>query len=361
MSTPLPRPSIPLLSTKPDCAEALARVAAWLRGDILGRPPIRFSAHNSEYGNRDRSLGRSWANLEARWRDITYQIDLFEHDLQHGSYLAETFPVYWPNLGPGVYAAMHGSHVAFGEVTSWTEPVKEPRSVAMNWQHPYLADLDAMTRLSLERSQGRWYTGYTDLHGSLDCVADWRSPQQLCMDLMDDPELVDDLLVVAEKSFVSVFDHYDRMLKAANQPSVNWMGIPVDGRLHIPSCDFAFMISPKQYKRFYEPALTREIAAMTHNIFHLDGKGVARHVDSLLASPHIHAIQWVQGCGTDRPIMQWLPLIKKIQDAGKGVIVDLAPSELEEFIRSTTPRGIYFCIDAPVKDQQAIIERVARW
>ncbi len=353
--------SIPLLSTKPDCAEALERVATWLKGDVLGRPPIRFSAHNSEYGSRDRSLGRSWPDLEHRWRDVQYQIDLYEHDLPHGSYLAETFPIYWPNLGPGVYAAMHGCHVAFGEVTSWTEPVADLRSVAMDWSHRSIADLDAMTKLSIERSQGRWYTGYTDLHGSLDCLADWRSPQQLCLDLMDDEDLVDDLQVIAEESFVPVFDRYDAMLKAAGQPSCNWMGIPVDGRLHIPSCDFAFMISPAQFRRFYEASLGRELAAMTHNIFHLDGKGVARHLDRLLADPRINAIQWVQGCGDDQPIMQWLPLIKKVQAAGKGIIVDLKPDELDGFIRATGREGIYLCIDAPVADQPDIIKRVARW
>lgn len=352
---------IPLLTTKPDCAEALERIATWLRGGILGRPPIRFSAHNSEYSSNDRSLGRSWASPEQRWRDIVYQVDLFEHEIAHGSYLAETFPIFWPNLGPGIYAALHGSDVHFGDITSWTKPLANPRSAEMDWRHPFLVDLEAMTKLSLERSKGRWYTGYTDLHGSLDCLADWRSPQQLCMDLIDDPALVDHLLSVAEASFVPVYDHFDLMLKAAHQPSCNWMGIPVDGRLHIPSCDFAFMISPRQYERFYKISLDHEVTSMTHNIFHLDGKGVARHLDSLLADSRIHAIQWVQGCGTDRPIMQWLPLIRKVQDAGKGIIVDLLPSELDEFIHSISPQGIYLCIDAQIQDQQTIIDRVAHW
>ena len=60
---------------------------------------------------------------------------------------------------------------------------------------------------------------------------------------------------------------------------------------------------------------------MTHNIFHLDGKGVARHLDEILNVPEIQAIQWVQGAGADQPILPWLPLIKKIQTAGKGVVV----------------------------------------
>lgn len=61
---------------------------------------------------------------------------------------------------------------------------------------------------------------------------------------------------------------------------------------------------------------------MTHNIFHMDGKGVAHHMDAILELPNVQAIQWVQGVADDMPIMQWTPLIQKIQAAGKSVVVD---------------------------------------
>ena len=62
---------------------------------------------------------------------------------------------------------------------------------------------------------------------------------------------------------------------------------------------------------------------MTHNVFHLDGKGMLKHLDRILEVPEIQAIQWVHGVGDDLPIMQWAPVIRKIQAAGKGVVVDL--------------------------------------
>jgi hypothetical protein len=54
----------------------------------------------------------------------------------------------------------------------------------------------------------------------------------------------------------------------------------------------------------------------------------------------------VQGYGNDEPIMQWLPLIKKIQEAGKSVIVDLQMNELDEFIKKVDPIGILLRISA---------------
>ncbi len=65
--------------------------------------------------------------------------------------------------------------------------------------------------------------------------------------------------------------------------------------------------------------------------------GVARHLDVLLEQPEIHAIQWVQGMSMDQPIMQWVPLIERVQAAGKSIIVDLKLSELEAFMSAVRP------------------------
>jgi len=75
----------------------------------------------------------------------------------------------------------------------------------------------------------------------------------------------------------------------------------------------------------------------------------------------IQAFQWVQGMGLDMPIMQWVPLIKKIQDAGKSVIIDLQLNELEDFISSVDKKGIYLCIAADEDLQPDIIKRVEKW
>ena len=97
------------------------------------------------------------------------------------------------------------------------------------------------------------------------------------------------------------------------------------------------------------------------NVFHLDGKGVAKNIDRILDLPEINAIQWVQGVGDDLPIMQWVPFIKKIQAAGKSVVVDLQVSELENFISEMNPKGLLLCIAADEKIQTAIMKRVEKW
>jgi len=94
---------------------------------------------------------------------------------------------------------------------------------------------------------------------------------------------------------------------------------------------------------------------------HLDGPGVTRHIDAILTLPNLQAIHWVQGYGINEPIMQWLPLIKKIQEAGKSVIVDLKMHELDEFIKKVDPTGIMLWIPAEPSEQKDILERVSQW
>ncbi len=353
------------LEQKPDFNQCMERIHAWYEQEVIDRAPIRFAAHNAEYSEAQIIKGRNWPSLKARWWDTDYQIELFEHHLKNSVYHAETFPVFWPNLGPEVYTAFYGAELEYKEVTSYAGPIIEDwsqmGSVSFNRDNPYFRKIEEMTFAALERCKGKYLVGYTDLHPGMDCAAAFRGPEQLCMDLLLEPDEVKKLIDLSSRDFQMIFDHFDAILKTHGQPSVTWMGIPSFGKMHIPSCDFSTMIAPEQFEEFVLPIIQKEVKGMTHNVFHVDGKGVARHIDYLLAIPEINALQWVQGVGDDLPVMQWVKLIKKIQAAGKSVVVDLSISELDPFMKEIRPEGIFLCIAADPAIQPDIIRRVEKW
>ena len=353
------------LQGKPDFEKALQRVEAWFNHEYLDRPPVRFSQTNAQFSSSPAITDRSWTGLKARWFDAEYQVDSFLESIRGRRFYGETFPVFSPNLGPNVYAAFHGAELDYDEVTSWVlhcvHGWDDIHRLNFSRDNEYFRGIEELTRVALEKCSGKFMVGYTDLHGSLDCVADWRGQQDLCFDLIDAPGRVHEMLCLAGKNFLPVFDHYDALLKANGQLSVNWMNIPSRGKMHVPSCDFTSMISTKAFCEFYLPYLQAEVRHTTHNIFHVDGRGVLRHIDHILSIPEVHAIQWVQGVGDDLPILQWLPVIKNIQAAGKGVVVDLQLSELEPFIAGLKPDGLFLCIAAEESDQPDIIRRIERW
>ena len=353
------------LQGKPDFESALRRIEAWFNHEALDRPPVRFAEHNADFAGSKTLATRTWPNLKARWFDVEFQVDFFLESIRGRRFYGETFPVFWPNLGPNVYAAFHGLELDFGEVTSWI------RHTVRDWddlgrlrfsqENEYFQSIENLTRVALEKCLSLFMVGYTDLHGSLDCAADWRDPQQLCLDIVDNPEKVHAMVRLANENFLPVFDHYHEVLKAHGQLSVTWMGIPSRGKMHIPSSDFTALTSTETFCEFYFPTLLNETRHMTHNIFHVDGAGVLRHLDHILSVPEIQAIQWVQGVGDDLPILQWLDLIRRIQAAGKGVVVDLQLHELEDFIAVMKPRGLYLCIAADEKLQPDILKRLEKW
>jgi hypothetical protein len=152
------------------------------------------------------------------------------------------------------------------------------------------------------------------------------------------------------------------MLKDAGQLSVSWIGIPSFGRMHIPSCDFASLISPQFFERFGLPVLQNEVKTMTHNVFHVDGRGVAKNMDAILSVPEVHAIQWVQGMGDDYPIMQWVPFIKNLQSRGVPVVVDLSKEDLVSFIAEMDPRGLFLWVATENEEEEkAMLKHIEKW
>ena len=270
--------------------------------------PLDFlSAQILKLGAPHLIKGRTWPDIKSRWFDAEFQVDFFVESMKGEPYLAETFPVFWPNLGPEVYAAFYGGDLVFREVTSYyTASVRnwaDADRLKLNFNNPYFAKLEEMTRLALEACGDQFLVGYSDFHAGVDCAAAWRDPEQFCMDLITCPREAKALIQKASADFLTVYDYFDSMLKGHNQLSVTWMGIPSYGKLHIPSCDFAAMISTRHFVEFCLPVTLAEVKHMSHNIFHVDGKGVAKNLDYLLEIPEIQAIQYVQGVGDDLPIM----------------------------------------------------------
>ncbi|MCO6450560.1 MAG: hypothetical protein J5I90_07190 [Caldilineales bacterium] len=351
----------------PEFDKSMDRIDAWYHNEIIDRPPVRFVAHNAFLElSQGELVDMSPDERQARWFDAEYQVKLYLKSIAGRNHLGETFPLFFPNLGPDLYAALYGARLEFGEVTSWSVPIVKDWSDAAKLQFDpngvYFRKIEEITAVALEMCRDKALVGYTDLHPGLDCVAAWRDPQQLCFDMIDSPEEVAKLSEIAIADFERIYDHFDGMLREAGQPSVGWMGIPSFGRFHIPSCDFSTMISPGFFNEFGLPILQREVKTMTHNVFHMDGKGVARHLDAILSVPEVHALQWVQGVGDDQPIMQWVPFIKDIQARGVPVIVDLTQKELHGFMEAMSPEGLFLWIATTSEEEErTLLKSISRW
>lgn len=353
------------LETKPDFDSSMKRIDAWLQQEVIDRPPVRFVAHNAAF-NIESSQQKSPEEWRKIWFDVEERVDAYEKSIQGKIFHGETFPLFDPNLGPDVYAAFYGSELQYGEVTSWSHPIiktwDDMKVLKLDMDGVYFKKVEELMACALERCAGKFLVGYTDLHPGEDCAMAWRGSQQLCLDLYDSPAEAKALIDLAYADFQTIFDHFDGILKAHRQPSICWISIPSFGKFHVPSCDFSAMISPAFFAELSLPHLQRVVKSMTHNVYHVDGKGVANHLSHILSVPEINGIQWVQDPHR-QAIMQWAPLVRKVLAAGKSIIVDMKHSELEDFIAAMdSPKGIFLWIDSEDEQEQlAIIRRLEQW
>ena len=353
------------LITKPDYNQCVERIEAWFNGEILDRVPIRFHRHNAEY---DVLHSSNHTSIKERWFDAEYQVDDYLRSIAGMRFNAETFPVYMPNLGPNVYAAFHGGDMTFEDTTSWYHEIihnyeNDLSKIKFSKENLFYKKILELTEVALQKCNNKFIVGYTDLHPGLDCALAWRGTNNLCIDLILETDNAQKLFDLTTQHFLEVYDEYDKILKAHDMPSSTWMNIPVpNGRMHIPSADFSFMISPEDYEKYGLPILKEEVKTMSHNIFHVDGLGVAKHIDTILSVPEVRCIQWVQGMADDYPIMQHLDFIRYVQSKNRGIIVDLSKEDLNEYMEKMSPKNTFLWIATESEEEEiSIMRKVEKW
>jgi hypothetical protein len=353
------------LSSKPDFDRVVERMLAWFECEILDRPVVQIVAPKAAREQRPLPA-RHHATLEERWTDVEYVVERADAEIANTCYLGEAVPLFFPNLGPELLANMLGCGIEFGETTTWSVPLirtwDEPwRDLKVDPDNRWLKTLLRMTRLGLEVGRGKWITGLTDFHPGGDLLAALRDPQNLAMDLIDCPDRIKELMDVLDPAYYRVYEAQYDLMREAGQGTTTWLPAYSPGRYYPTSNDFSCMISKKAFDEFFLEELAREWAWLDHSLYHLDGPGAIRHLDSLLDAPDLHGIQWVPGANSG-PAAQWINLLKRIQSAGKCIHYSISAEEVDVLMEHLRPQGIMFHICASgVEEAKAVLSRIENW
>lgn len=352
------------LEYKPDAARACERMAAWWNGAIIDRPTIMLTAPKPE---RKPYPQKQHASMRERWMDIDFQVACVDIYAANTYWAAESLPVYMPNLGPEILTACYGAELNFTEDTSWSEPIlhdwADIPKLKIDPANEYLNNILAMTRRALEVGRGKFIVGLTDIHPGGDLAASFRDPQQLCVDLVMEPERVKELLAQIYNAFFEFYEMNERVIRAAGQTIISsWLSLFVENqRYYIPSNDFSIMVSTEMFKEFFVDELIAEIEWLDRSIYHLDGPGALRHLDLLLDIKKLDAIQYVYGDGA-KPASRWMDVYKRIQDAGKKMHISVESWEVDLFMQNLNPEGVMMqtSVDS-VEEADALVKKIAKW
>lgn len=301
-------------------------------------------------------------NLTDQWLDMDYVIHSTRESMAATHFGGEAFPFFHPNLGPDIFGAFLGCELEFGKDTSWS------KHFVTDWDQLPKFNFDPankwwkkiveITEAGLADSQGDYLVAITDLHPGLDGLVSLRGPEELCMDLYDHPEAVKARSFEALDVFKKATDELHTIITRKQEGSTNWMGVWHPDKWYVTSSDFICMISQDMFEEFAKDEILAELDYLDASLFHLDGPGALKHLDSLLAMEKLNGIQWVYGAGQPTAA-HWIPVLKKIQDAGKMIHVYILPEELDVLMENLRPEGVMYVTECKTQDDAENLIRKA--
>jgi hypothetical protein len=186
---------------------------------------------------------------------------------------------------------------------------------------------------------------------------------QLCLDLVDCPELVCRAGHHVAQSFAPAFERLYARVSAAGFGATTWLPVIHHGRAYVPSCDFWCMVSPQVARDLIWPTVLVEMAPLERTIFHLDGPQALRHLNLLLDLPSLNAVQWVYGAGNG-PAVRWLHVYRQIRQAGKSLqLIAEDAADALAVLEQLGPAGLWITVEQPfasLEEADAFIKDVER-
>lgn len=291
-------------------------------------------------------------------------IDIFENTYFGG----EALPCIFPALGDAGHAAYFKSKYKFTPQSVWFFPVIndwdsyklefDPESYMLKAGKKLLSYLT-------EQGMDKFFVSMPDNCGSIDALAQLRGSTNLLIDMIEEPVR----LKCAIKTVVNVLkktgNEMFEIIKANNYNGSTSGWALADtwskGRHMMLQCDLSVMISPQMFEEFVLPELEETAAWLDYSAYHLDGQEQIRHLDMILSVKKINMIQWTPVVG--QPCTsEFIPVLKKIQKAGKGLILMPHIWEVEKLLSELSPKGLYLIIRDVESETEAeeLIKKVGK-
>ncbi|MBR4748516.1 MAG: hypothetical protein IK083_02955 [Abditibacteriota bacterium] len=281
-------------------------------------------------------------------------------------FVGDEVPAVNLSFGPDQFCGFMGQKIEYSEDssgTSWSVRCEEELEellpmIRVQKDNPMFAEMLKMHREMAEEFDGRVIIGTLDYHSNWDAVCSLRDPVYASMDMMTCPDTVKQALDLAAKAYGVYFDIFYRAGNMAETGTSCWVNVFCEAKYTTVNCDFITLLGPDQAREFVFPCLEKELEAVDHAIYHLDGYTVNRLLPDILRLPKLRAINYVPGAGAPSDTTTyWLDTYRQILDAGVGVQLFCTPKDALEIHRALrSPNMIYTVNGGITRDVQAFYD-----
>ncbi|MDD5705448.1 MAG: hypothetical protein PHR35_05950 [Kiritimatiellae bacterium] len=347
---------------KRDMSEAQQRLSAWWAGNKVDRTLAAVTAPIDPSHPRVTTFA---ADIPSRYTDASTIASNLDYVLERAFMGGEAFPLDGVYLGPMFHLAFFGCEPHFAETTTWYDPCFETVDDALaglrfDPENRWWLHVKDWIRWSLEHSKGRYLTSLGPMPvAMMDTLAGLLGTEKLMFALAEEPEklhaLRDHLSTLSRQIRGEI---YALFRDSSQHGTIDGMCIWSPGKVLTSQCDLSVMISPTMFREFVVPELEASYADVDHAIYHLDGEEEIQHLDALLAIERLRLIQWIPSTRMAAPEyrkpLNWIPLFRRIQEAGKAVLIYCPPQDVSALLsKIDRSRAILFvnCEDVRTAEQ----------
>ncbi len=300
---------------------ARERLRAFWNGSSLGRPALHITVRNKDAISRPYPWPESKEQLKALQLSPAFHAEMARRQLSNCWHLAEAFPaatvIYGSNLAllpvlTGGDYEVHGNVwiQEFREVLDRPLPCFDPGHPAITGLVCCLEQVASVTGTS----------GFVNppILGldALTCLSLFRSPEQLCIDMLERGDDVKAWCAAATEVNMAVCAlFYETVRKLGYGNCSSWLSTMAEGRFEAVQCDFAVMISPELFGEFVIPDLERFCRVLDYSLYHLDGVEQLRFLPQLAQLPRLNGIQWNPQPG-QKSALRWIDAFREIRRHG---------------------------------------------
>ena len=333
---------------KPDFDIVRRRWTAYWQHEIVDRPPILCTLTKPGFEFKPGSDYR-----DKLFGDMQTALQNARYNQEGMIYPADTLPSLWMSMSTHEFATYLGADLVWpkGEMASEILKGGKLPDSDTNWAHKMVNDWEDILPLKIDENNYWWkriqefyklsvdmLDGYVipyslDFHTNMDLLMSLRGDAELCMDLVDCPEMIDKGMESVRKIFQFV---WERIKEVGKMEEIGyWFDGFSEKSVTVLACDFICMIGKDMFRRWALPTLEFEASLVDNVIFHWDGPGALKHTDDLLGVDKIHTFSYVPSPGEGH--FKYLELYKKVQKAGKSILYEGTPEEIKAVFKELKP------------------------
>jgi len=279
--------------------------------------------------------------------------------MENTLYLGESYPHISLNLGASGHAGFFkGAKFQFEE-SVWFFPVD------MDWENEEIefdsnsflyTTLIKLAKYLTSESRGSFIIANPYISGDADALAHLRGSAKLLMDLAGSAGYIHNAMQKIQSAWIDTINVLYSILGDNNDGGLSVGGFQTwgKGRHACSQCDMSVMISPDHFKEYFFPYLKKQIKSVDIGFYHFDGIEQIRFLDMLLSIDELRAIQWQAVEGQPSPV-EFIPYLKKIQKAKKGLIIPAKPNEVEKLMANLSSKGLYMIVNARDEDEANMV------